>query len=141
MTGREGDHTMRGLRHGLLMLLLAAAAGPARLPACSFPELPEITDETFFQPEIIASPADVPLFLTPHHRFYGPSPHAWRDVNAVNLDEWNAFFRGELSFEAWSQLLYRDDLTRVEGLILLLEGRPGAPRQADDDPFLTYPHR
>ncbi|MBP7865652.1 MAG: hypothetical protein KA419_06850 [Acidobacteria bacterium] len=125
-----------------LSALLATIFAPA-VPGCGWMG-PESVDElSFFSPEIIGEPDALPFFATPFSPFYtrelgqGAQP----DFGAANLDEWDAFFQKKIPREAWSQLLYKAPLARLDALIFRLKGKKDAAETPGDDVFLAYPDR
>jgi hypothetical protein len=77
--------------------------------------------QSFFAPEIIHSPGDVPFFLSAF-TFYG---NAWRspsrqdelgDVQTTNLDEWSRYYHGTIPRAELSRLLYEMPEAEVNDL-------------------------
>lgn len=124
-------------------LLLALLTGVPAVLGCGFMGPESVEELSFFCPEIIGEPGSLPFFASPYSRFYtrelgqGAQP----DFGAANLDEWDAFFQKKIPREAWSELLYKAPLTRLDALIFRLKGKKDAPENPGDDVFLAYPDR
>jgi hypothetical protein len=106
--------------------------------ACAGGEV-DITEETFFDPEIIGGPS--PFFFDPHYPFYGYLDQTVPDFSSVNRTEWQSYFRGKLSPEAWDAVLYKAALVKVDHLIFLIGGKKGVAAEPDDAPFAAYADR
>ena len=124
---------------GLLCTSLLVAAIPSAALACGWSE-PEVDELTFFAPEIIRQPDAVPFFYRPNSSFFVPD-RTPADLTALNLREWDEFFQHKLPSKAWSELLYRAPLPRLDNLIFALQGKPGHRSGADDAPFMPYSDR
>lgn len=134
----EACNLLRAVLGGAILLLPAPA-----LVACGWFGPEDVSEVTFFAPEVIAEPGSAPFFVTPFHRFNGLESEAGplADFTEANLDEWDAFFAKGIDRHTWSTLLYQASLERLDGLIFRLKGRPGAPESPDDEAFLAYPDR
>lgn len=121
----------------LLCTSALALLSAGRSDACTGDE-PSVKDATMFAPEIIGSPADAPFFYDPYQPF-ADGREGVPDFAPANLDEWDAFFGKRLSRKAWSDLLYKAPLERVENLVAVMKGQRRA--EAGDAVFMDYPER
>jgi hypothetical protein len=113
---------------------------PAAAYACAGGDI-EIEGETFFSPEVLGRPNLSPFFFTPHY-FYGYGVgQAAPDFAQVNLDEWDAFFQKKLPSAAWSELLYKAPLPRLDNLIFALQKKAGVTPAPADAPFMGLAER
>ena len=96
----------------------------------------DVTEETFFDPEILGAPS--PFFFDPHYPFYGYIDQTVPDFAKLNRDEWQGYFGGKLSPEAWDAVLYKAPLERIDHLIFLLGGKSGVTAEPDDAPFTAF---
>jgi len=80
---------------------------------------------SFFNPEVIQSPFDIPVF-----RRYR-SAYSLRDKESkledVNASEWISFFNGAVRYDPMIQLVYRMSAHEVANLSEVIEGQPGHP--------------
>jgi hypothetical protein len=81
---------------------------------------------SFFAPEIIQSPHEVPFFLA-DNTFYGASGAKPRDpsedMEAVNLEEWNNYYGRAIPKMQLSFLLYKMPRENVDDLSISLSGK------------------
>lgn len=98
---------------------------------------------TFFAPQVICDPSATPFFVSPYTRFYKQDSleSSSTVLSAINIDEWDAFFHGSIPKKAWSKLLYKAPVKRIDALIFLLKGKNDVPKSSDDDVFLAFKDR
>ena len=116
-------------RAGLLVTCVVAIAAivlsPGRARATTYDDI-EDGDSSFFSPEIIDSPAEVPFFLSFHvlyHRTYRDSSPPFEELAAVNTKEWSAYFHGKVAEPNLAFLLYKMKLGELDKLIWAMEGK------------------
>jgi hypothetical protein len=122
----------------ILVCTSALALLPARRSLACAGDEPSVQDATMFAPEVIGSPADAPFFFDPYQPF-ADGRQGVPDFAAPNLDEWDAFFGKRLSRKAWSDLLYKAPLERVESLVAVMKGQRRV--ESADAVFMDYPER
>jgi hypothetical protein len=124
----------------LAALLVVAMTGSVL--ACA-PGSFTVEDQTFFSPEVIGDPSVAPFFAAPDTRFY--KQDSMKDssevLSAINLDEWEGFFQGAIPRKAWSELLYKAPISRINALILSLKGRTNVTKSPEDDVFAAFKDR
>lgn len=116
-------------------LALVFALVPSLALACGWDG--SIEEPTFFDALAFVRPGHHPFLYAATSRFHERSA----PPSDQNVDEWLRFFDGKLDREAWSQLLYRDDLKRLDALINQLKGKQDAKAAAKDRAFFTFSER
>ena len=126
----------------ILMTVFSVVAMTTTVFACAGGDF-EVEEATFFAPEVICDPSAAPFFVSPYTRFY--KQESMKDsssvLSGINLDEWDAFFHGAIPRAAWSELLNKAPLTRIDALIFRLKGKTDVPKFPDDDVFLAFKDR
>ena len=122
------------MRRGFFCIAAAAVLGqnPGQARATGAEDFDG--DYSFFAPEIISRPEEMPFFLTPHALYPqadNDNSERLSDLEAVNAKEWSAYFRGKVSPENLALLIYRMKLAELDKLIWSFEGkRPNLSREA-----------
>lgn len=112
-----------------VVLLLAAAS---RIFGSGGSECEEFDCKSFFAPEIIQSPHEVPFFLTGntfYHQFYSPvakQRDPQEDMQEVNLEEWNTYYGRAIPKMQLSLLIYKMSVENIGDLAASLSGKDAA---------------
>ena len=107
-----------------VVLLLAAAT---RIFGSGGGDCDDLNCRSFFAPEIIQSPHEVPFFLS-YYTFYplslGPKARdPQEDMEAVNLEEWNNYYGRAIPRIQLSFLIYKMPMENAADLAASLSGK------------------
>ena len=119
-------------------LFVSAALAWAR-PAHACADMDITLRHATFETTVLCRADEAPFVLDLNNVFATGEGLQAPDFTQVNLEEWVAFFGGKIPAEAWSTLLYKDPLPRLDALIFALKGK--APPGPADAIFLSYPDR
>ena len=134
----SSPRSARPLRAGRLLASAVAIAvvvlAPSRAPATGG-EGGEDGDSSFFSPEVIGNPREVPFFRSRHALYQqtdgdGAAPPS-EALEVVNTQEWSAYFGGKVAVPNLNFLIYKMKLGELDKLIWTLEGKsPALSREA-----------
>lgn len=83
----------------------------------------EDTYYSFFAPETSHADEYSPFYRSLHALYHHEEPDPVTDFNAKNIEEWNGFFKNEVTPQSLDDLLYRSSAGEVDSLLMYLKDK------------------